>query len=147
MNLLKKIINHFKSNEKYPKNFCMAFDNLADFIQYVSSTCDFEHHYIYYYRGEAKNLMSLLNHEYSGGEKDIPDMGLEFMSNAKLNKNNNIVFKDAIFFPDQVCDLVREFYTSDRNKPCVCQYRSDTSGFHQISNYVIAKNNVYLCSK
>ena len=147
MNLLKKIINHFKSNEKYPKNFCMAFDNLADFIQYVSSTCDFEHHYIYYYRGEAKNLMTLLNHEYSGGEKDIPDMGLEFMSNAKLNKNNNIVFKDAIFFPDQVCDLVREFYISDRNKPCVCQYRSDTSGFHQISNYVLAKNNVYLCSK
>ena len=147
MNLLKKIINHFKSNEKYPKNFCMAFDNLADFINYVSGTYDFEHHYIYYYRGEAKNLVALLSHEYSGGEKDIPDMSLEYMSNAKLNKNNNIVFEDAIFFPDQVYDLVGRFYTSDRSKPCVCQYRSDTSGFHQISNYIIAQNNVYLCSK
>ena len=148
MKFSSKLKNLFKSKDKdkYPKNFYMGFSNLEYFIDYVSENHDFDRNYIYYYQGEAKNLMSLIGSEYSQGEKDIPSMSLEYIGGC-TSKNNNIFFEDVIFMPDMVIDLVNRYYFLDNTKPSYCMYRSDTTGFHMISKFVIARDNVYLCSK
>lgn len=148
MGLLSKIKNLFKNktNDKYPRTFCLKFDDMESFIEYVSENHDFDNNYLYYYRGEANNLVKLIGSEYSCGEKDIPDLSLEYIGECE-SKNNNIIFNDAIFIPACVFDLVNKYYFLDQNKPCHCMYRSDTSGFHQIYKFVITRENVYLCSK
>ena len=148
MGLLSKIKNLFKNktNDKYPRTFCLKFDDLESFIEYVSYNHDFDNNYLYYYRGEANNLVKMIGPEYSRGERDIPDLSLEYVGGC-TSKNNNIIFEDAIFIPDVVFDLANKYYFLDPTKPRHCMYRSDTSGFHQIYKFVIARENVYLCSK
>lgn len=148
MGLLSKIKILFKNktNDKYPRTFCLKFDEMESFIEYVSENHDFYNNYLYFYRGEANNLVKLISSEYSQGEKDIPDLSLESIGECD-SKNNNIIFEDAIFIPACVFDLVNKYYFLDQNKPRHCMYRSYTSGFHQIYKFVIARENVYLCSK
>jgi len=148
MGFFSKLKSLFRSNNscKYPKNFCMKFDDLESFVKYVSENHDFDNNYLYFYRGEANCLAKLIGSEYSSGEKDIPDLSLEYIGGCN-SKNNNIIFEDAIFIPDCVFDLVNKYYLLDQTKPRHCMYRSDTSGFHQIYKFVIARENVYLCSK
>jgi hypothetical protein len=142
---LKKLFKSKDSN-KYPKTFCLKFDNIESFTEYVSYNHDFDDNYLYYYRGEANNLAKLIGSEWSSGEKDIPDLSLEYIGKCET-KNNNIIFEDAIFIPDCVFDLANRYQFLDPAKPRNCMYRSDTSGFHQIHKFVVARENVYLCSK
>ena len=148
MGFFSKLKNLFEShdNGKYPKNFCMKFDDLESFVEYVSENNAFDNNYLYFYWGEANYLTNLIGSEYSSGEKDIPDSSLEYIGGCET-KNNNIIFEDAIFVPDCVFDLVNKYYSLDHTKPRHCMYSSDTSGFHQIYKFVIARENVYLCSK
>lgn len=148
MKIFSKLKKLFKAKDyhKYSKNFCISFDNLESFVEYISENHDFDNNYLCYYCGEAKNLVNLISSEYSNGEKDIPGMSLEYAGGCD-SKNNNIIFVDAIFIPDEVIDLTNKYYFLDPDKPCHCMYRSNTSGFHQISKFVIARENVYLCSK
>lgn len=142
---LKNLLKN-KTSNKYPRTFCLKFDDMESFIEYVSENHDFDYNYLYYYRGEANNLVKLIGSEYSCGEKDIPDLSLEYIGDCD-SKNNNIIFEDVIFIPDCVFDLVNKYNFLDQTKPRHCMYRSDTSGFHQIYKFVIARENVYLCSK
>lgn len=148
MNILNKLKNFFKKENCgiYSKNFCMKFDDLKSFIEYVSENHDFDNNSLYYYLGEAKNLVNLITSEYSRGEKDIPSMSLEYIGDCHA-KNNNIIFEDVICIPDVVFDLANKYYFMDPNKPCHCLYNSDTTGFHQINKFVVSRDNVYLCSK
>lgn len=148
MKIFSKLKKLFKTKDyhKYSKNFCISFDNLESLVEYISENHDFDSNYLYYYCGEAKNLVNLISSEYSNGEKDIPEMSLEYVGGCDT-KNNNVIFADAMFIPDEVNDLVNKYYFLDPDKPCHCMYRSNTSGFHQISKFVIARENAYLCSK
>lgn len=148
MGLLFKLKNLFRNKDcnKYSKNFCMKFDDLESFIEYVSENHDFDDNYLCYYQGEANHLMRLIGSEFSNGEKDIPDLSLEYIGECN-SQDNNIVFEDVIFVPDVVLDLSNRYYFLDQDKPRHCVYRSDTSGFHKICKFVIARENVYLCSK
>ena len=148
MGLLSKIKNLLKNktSNKYPKNFCIKFGDLDSFAEYVSENHDFNNNYLYFYRGKANCLAKLISDKFSDGEKDIPDFSLEYISGCEI-KNNNIIFGDAIFFSDCVFDLIDKYHFLDQTKPHHCMYHSDTSGFHQIYKFVIARDNVYLCSK
>ena len=148
MSFFSKIKNLFRSKkyDVYSKNFCLEFDGLDSFVEYISENHDFDSNYLYYYQGEAKTLVKLISSEYSSGEKDIPYLSLEHVGGC-TSKNNNIFFEDAIFIPDVAFDIANKYYFLDLGKPHHCMYRSYTSGFHHIYKFVIARENVYLCSK
>ena len=135
-----------RNNSNYSKNFCLKFDDLNSFIGYVSNNHDFDKNSLYYYMGGANSLVNLIGYEYSGGEKDIPHLSLECVGIQKP-KSANIIFEDAIFIPDNVRDLVNKYNSLPNKVSAHCLFRSYTTGFHQVTKFVIARNSVYLCSK
>ena len=141
---LKKLFAEEES--KYPKNFCERFDSLESLVKYVSSTTDFDRHYIYVYLGESKHLASLISNDTIYGEKAISDLSLVYVGDCYCS-NNSVVLKDTPFFPDTLGDLMSVYYKLDPTKERKCLYRPENKGLYEINGFVLAKNNLYICRK
>lgn len=149
MKFLKRLKELFSGGDKYeyPQHFVVKFANVDDFIEYVAQNiCNLSNHYIYYYKGYGNTLFNLISSEKRKGEKEIRYIDLEFAGECECIKNNLILY-DTLFFCDTVPDVFRKFNEINVSEKHKCKYVSNITGYHDITNFVIAKENVYLCEK
>ena len=139
MKLFDKIKEFFSTPSS---TFCIWFDDISSFMDYITENPQYSQRYLYYYKGTMKQLVGIISNE---GEKYIPDMSLEFIDNCQV-KDNNLTFKDALFFSD-IMSFVAEMHNElDLSKPHKWIFKSDNSGTHTLKKAVIANNDIYLCS-
>lgn len=148
MKLINWIKNLFSSkpDSKFPINFALAFDTFDEFIKYVSTTTDFDSHYVYYYMGDTKSLASIIRSDEYYGEKSVSGISLSYVGECSKVKNN-LLLVDVLFFPDQVFDLKNKYASLDHTQEVKCLYKSDNNGMYSVKGVVIACENIYLCNK
>lgn len=149
MKFLKKLkaFFTFDPNPDCPKNFCKcftSFDEVVKYIPYINQ--GFGRHYVYYYLGESTNLANLISQPYGNGEKDIPDISLEYVGESSI-KGNNVVLRNTPFFPDMIGDIEEKYHKLDRNNERKVLYKTDSGRMVAINSFVLAKENMYICSK
>lgn len=141
---IKKLVNKPKS--KFPINFVKVFDTFEIFINYVNTLTDFDNHYVYFYMGDSKTLSSIIASNELCGESAIPDLSINYIGQCTKIKNN-LLFRDILFFPDQVFDIKKCYADLNCDKIVKVLYKSDDTGMHTVKDVVLACNNVYLCEK
>lgn len=140
MKILEKIKNWLSSPAL---KFCVGFDNLDDFMDYVINNPQFYNHCLYFYKGNKQTLMSIISQD---GEKYVPDMSLEFMEECRV-KNNTLCFEDALFFSDTISEVVGKYCELEIDSPHKWVYESYNTGTHFLNKAVIGHNNIYLCTE